>query len=101
MNLDPVHHTHDPIPPTDHEILAAQESSAASSMMISIIAVIVAVALIAVVIAWSPWTSGGGRNVTPGQGGQDQPLPTQREPDQQRPAQPGVLPTTRPQISPR
>jgi hypothetical protein len=85
MNMDPRAVHNDPIlhrDPVVDEIDETGTGHAASSMMAIILAVVAVVVVVAVVAAWSPWSHGSG-NVTPGQGGGDQPRQEQRLPTEQ------------------
>ncbi len=99
MNFDPTQLPTNSIPSREEEVIAEREAAAAgSSSMFTIFGLIVAVAIIAIVIAVSPWSGGGNgaTNIAPGQGGGDNgPAPSQ----QLNPAQPQIVPTT--VISPR
>jgi hypothetical protein len=64
-----------------HDVALAEEATAAgiNSMLMLILAAVGGLILLGLVFAWSPWS--GDEGVTPGQGGQDTPVPEQQAPE--------------------
>jgi hypothetical protein len=94
MNFDPMHTVQDK--PEVHEDPAIDSTAAGSSLALPIAGIVTAVVLVVAIVAISPWGDDSDSNVTPGQGGEDLPLPGERFPDNDRqinPRQPQVVPT--------
>jgi hypothetical protein len=99
MNFDPSQTPGNHIPDRGDEIIADKESaSAASGTTTAIVGFLVAVVIVALVVAWSPWSGGSSSpsDITPGQGGADTtPAPGIQIPSRpSSPDQPQVVPTT-------